>query len=304
MQNKIKKSVLIIGYGSIGERHAKVLSKLNFIKSITILSKRLDHKFKKITSLNSNKINKYDYIIVSNSTSDHYTTLKKLNSLVQKKIILIEKPLFEKYRPSIELKNRVYVGYNMRFNPIIKFLKKQNYKKKPLKITIISKSNLKNWRYNAKYSKSESAKKDSGGVLLDYSHELDFITWIFGEINLKFSIYKKISNLNIQSNDFLTFVGTIKKTILLCEFNYFSKIPSREINIDYNNKSFKIDLLKKEIVINEKNKTKKIKFKLFKRDHIYRQMHTSILLNNGKYACKFSEGLKLMKTLEQIKSKK
>ena len=304
MQNKIKKNVLVIGYGSIGERHAKVLSKLNFINSITILSKRLDHKFKKITSLNSNKINKYDYIIVSNATSDHYKKLKKLNSLVQKKIILIEKPLFEKYRPSIKLKNKVYIGYNMRFNPIIKLLKKQNYKKKPLKITIISKSNLKNWRYNAKYSKSESAKKNSGGVLFDYSHELDFITWIFGQINLKFSFYKKISNLNIQSNDFLTFVGTIKKTILLCEFNYFSKIPSREINIDYNNKSFKIDLLKKEIVISEKNKIKKIKFKLFKRDHIYRQMHKSILLNNGKNACKFSEGLKLMKTIEQIKNKK
>ncbi len=44
-------------------------------------------------------------------------------------------------------------------------------------------SYLPDWRPGNNYKKSVSAKKDlGGGVLLELSHELDYIRWIFGEI--------------------------------------------------------------------------------------------------------------------------
>ena len=49
MRNRI--NILIIGYGSIGKRHAKILSNQKFTKKIFIYSKNNNHNFKKIKKL-------------------------------------------------------------------------------------------------------------------------------------------------------------------------------------------------------------------------------------------------------------
>ena len=42
---------------------------------------------------------------------------------------------------------------------------------------------LPEWRKNTDYRKGVSARQDlGGGVLLELSHEIDYIQWIFGEI--------------------------------------------------------------------------------------------------------------------------
>ena len=213
---------------------------------------------------------------------------------------MVEKPLFEKYYKPLNLRNNVYVGYNMRFDPMIQFLKKNFFKKKALKINIMSKSNLKKWRKNINYSKSDSAKRIGGGVLMDYSHELDFITWIFGKFMPSFKLHTKISKLKIKSKDFLVFIGKIKKTIISGEFNYFSNIASREINIDFVDSSIKADLLHKYITISKKNNIKKITFKNCNRDTTYFEMHKNIILKKGSNTCSYIEGLRTMKTIKNL----
>ena len=55
-------------------------------------------------------------------------------------------------------------------------------KVKVFNINIISNSYLPKWRkrdYRTSYS---SSKSQGGGVLLDLSHELDYLTWIFPNI--------------------------------------------------------------------------------------------------------------------------
>ena len=48
----IRKKVLIIGYGSIGRRHAVILKKkIKFIKNIYVLTKQNCKPFKRINSL-------------------------------------------------------------------------------------------------------------------------------------------------------------------------------------------------------------------------------------------------------------
>ena len=57
------------------------------------------------------------------------------------------------------LKNRYYVGYNLRFHPVIIFLKNFLKNKKIFSINLISHSYLPNWR-KIDYRKSVSAKKN------------------------------------------------------------------------------------------------------------------------------------------------
>ena len=177
---------LIIGYGSIGAKHGQILRKIKKIKSIFILTnQKIPREFKKCNSLKEIKKINPDYIILSSETKKHYKQLKFINKNLKDKIILVEKPIFEKHYKFHKPRNKIFVGYNLRFHPIIQKIKKIVNKKKIYSINSYCVSNLINWRKNKQYFNSSSAKKkDGGGVTLDLSHEFDFITWIFGKMKL------------------------------------------------------------------------------------------------------------------------
>ena len=151
----------------------------------------------------------------------------------------------------------------MRFTPAFSYIKKNFFNKSIKKISIISHSNLKKWRKNIHYSKSSSSLENGGGVLFDYSHELDLLLWSFGEFKKIFYYYKKISNLKINSKDFFFFFGKIKKTVINFELNFFSKQNVRVIKIDLNNQSYEIDILKQKVFKFEDNLKKTINLKKF-----------------------------------------
>ena len=88
------------------------------------------------------------------------------------------------YKIKNNLKNRYYVGYNLRFHPVLIYLKQFLIRKKIFSINVISHSYLPNWR-KINYRHSISAnKKLGGGVLLELSHELDYLKWIFKNIKI------------------------------------------------------------------------------------------------------------------------
>ena len=121
----MNKSVLISGYGSIGRRHVKILSRLVKKKNITILTNQKLSNFRTIKTLKEiNKIDPY-YIVVCNPTSDHINKIRFIEKNFKNKLVLVEKPLFSKPNKINIKKNKYYVAYNLRFNPIINFLKKK-----------------------------------------------------------------------------------------------------------------------------------------------------------------------------------
>ena len=93
------------------------------------------------------------------------------------KKILIEKPLYNEFKNIKKIKNKIYVGYNLRNLNIIKSLKSIifNNKENIYDINFINHSFLPNWRKNIPYQKNPlvQKKKYGGGVILDCSHEID-----------------------------------------------------------------------------------------------------------------------------------
>jgi CMP-N,N'-diacetyllegionaminic acid synthase len=276
-------------------------------KNITILTNQKLSNFRTIKTIKAlNEVNP-DYIVISNPTSDHINKISFIEKNCKNKFVLVEKPLFSK-PDKINIKNnKYYIGYNLRFNPIINFLKKKIKSKEIWSVNIFCGSYLPDWRSNINYKHSSSAKKDlGGGVLLDLSHELDYVQWLFGKVQIEHCKIKKLSNLNIETEDFANLIGkTTKVSSIQITLNYFTRNPTRKIFIDGKNISVQADLNKKNVVYHNGNKKKIYNFNNSNRNAEYKRQHLAILKKN-KYTdrlCSFEEGRQLVYLINQIRSK-
>jgi CMP-N,N'-diacetyllegionaminic acid synthase len=295
--------VLIIGYGSIGQKHAKILKKFNC--KIKVLTKQKKIPYTIIN--NKSEIIQYnpDYIIISNNTSKHVEYLNFLEKNFSNKIVLTEKPISDKYK-KLKLKNNKYiVGYNLRFHPVIQFIKKEIKKKSINFISINVSTYLPEWRKNINYEISNSARKNyGGGLILELSHELDYIRWIFGNIKLFYSFNKHISNLKIDTDDILILFGEVNKKIkIIFNMNFFSRINQRSIQIDGKDFSLRGDLIKNHIEIFSNNEKKKYNWDSFKISKTYIQEHQNVFKKDFKDFCTLDEAMNTLKFIEKIKGK-
>ncbi len=295
--------VLLIGFGSIGQRHFKILKKLKFFKTTYVLSKqKLPLRIKKCENLKEVKTINPDYVIIASSTGNHFKHLNYINKVLKNKIILVEKPIFHLPVKLDQINNKIYVGYNLRFHPVIKKLKELVKNKKIFSINSICFSNLKNWR-KRKYYLTSSAKKNSGGVVFDLSHEFDFISWIFGSsMKVKNYVKKKNSLLKIETEDYLSLNAEINKNIQVnFNFNYYSEIANRKVFIDGNKFSIECDLINNYLIYKKNNKIKKYNYKNFQRNDTFLEMHKKILNNETNELCNYFDGLKITKFINEIR---
>jgi len=294
------KSVLIVGSGEIANKHKQALKLISKkIQVIRITNRKLAFYLRK----NKKKL-KFDFIIVCSPSSEHFNNINLMEKYFKKIKILIEKPLFNEIKKiNYRFKNYYYVGYNLRFHPIIQFLKKYLNNKKIFSINISCSSYLPNWRKNKDYRKSVSAqKKLGGGVSLELSHEIDYLIWILHDFKILHSYNKKISNLDIDVDDILNIVAEKnKKTFINLNLNFFSKIEKRNILIDGNNFSIEADLIKNKLKIFEKKQSKNISYKKFKIIDSYKMQNYNIIKGNLKSLCTIKQGLKVLRKISEIK---
>ncbi len=208
--------ILIVGFGSIGKKHYNYLKK-NFKKiEIGILLK--DNKKKlninnQFYSLKESLKFNPNAVIICSPSSLHY---KHCLFFAKNKIhILVEKPLFNELKSvKILLKyinkyNLVFkIGYNLRYSYLLnRFRESLSLVKKIYFVNCEVGNNIKKWR-NDHYTKTvSSSKKKGGGVILELSHEIDYLNWIFGNFKKIYSNYSKISNLklDVEDNAFVIF---------------------------------------------------------------------------------------------------
>jgi predicted dehydrogenase len=296
--------VLIIGYGSAGKRHAKILNLSKKIKNIYIKTNQNIRSYDKFNFIKKIKNLNPDLIVIANETNKHYFFCKYLEKKFSNKIILCEKPLFNKFYNFKPTKNKFFITYNFRFHKCLQYIKKKINFNKVFFVEAESSSYLPLWRKNINYSKNYSAHPNKGGgVLLDMSHEIDYLKWLFADFRIS-KIYKnKISNLNILSEDIALIFGRIKKnTLIKIKLTYFNKRPKRYLTICMKDGTqIYIDLLNSEIKLFAQNKKKTFKLEKYSQFKTTKYMYYQILKKNFKNICSLKEGLDL---LSQIKNSK
>ncbi|MDF1879567.1 Gfo/Idh/MocA family oxidoreductase [Sulfurimonas sp. SAG-AH-194-C20] len=292
---------LLIGYGSIGKRHEEVLLDLghaiDIISSQEIREKTVYKNLSDVKDLKS-----YDYYVIASPTYKHYEQLKYLESEVAKKTIFCEKPLFEEHKTLEVSNNSVYVGYVLRFHPLLEKLKMMLKKEKILSINVNSGQYLPTWRVGSDYRDSYSAKKsEGGGVLLDLSHEIDYMQWLCGTIVELKSYQVKISDLEIDSDDMTTFIGkTLSGILVNLSVDYISKIVHREIILHTVNFTYILDFINNTLQVKDKSGNEELfESKNLERNEMFTNMHKAIMAKKQN-VCTYSDGVNVMKTILKI----
>lgn len=108
------------------------------------------------------------------------------------------------------------VGYNLRFSESLRALRdhmRDETYGQPLKIFAETGQYLPDWRPERDYRLTVSARSAlGGGVLLELSHELDYLRWIFGEIDWVSGWTGRVSKLEIDVDDTaLVTLGFVEK---------------------------------------------------------------------------------------------
>lgn len=241
----------------------------------------------------------YDYFIIANETSLHFSTLEFLTKHVLNKIILCEKPLFHKAMPFTPSSNKVFLGYQLRTSPIILALKQELAAREVYFATFNCHSFLPKWRradYKSCYSAS-AAK--GGGVEFDLSHELDLALFLLGEMSVAFASCKRLSELEITSNDLAHFVLRKKGVQANVTVDYFSRFDERCVKLFCKDASIRADLLQGSLEIFSTD-YKRTQFLVDNISNIT-ALHKDILSQQGT-ACTLQEGLFLMTQIKKARS--
>lgn len=209
-----KLSGLIVGCGSIGERHLYNLKK-NGIKNIAVLDsdeKRLEqisrkYNSKKFLDIDSALAASPDFVFICTYPSSH---LKIANLCVKNGThLFIEKPISSDLngissmlKKADSKKLKIAVGYNTRFEKGLNFLKNSLHRSKiqPLAVSCQFGNHIKFWRPGTNYKKHYILQKE-GGIILDDSHEIDYIRWLFDEdVKSVFCQIRKSKSLRAKSD--------------------------------------------------------------------------------------------------------
>jgi len=279
------KKVAIIGYGSIGEKHFKILKKIKSIKTIIIISKRnikINPRSKKILlsdDINFLKTEKPDIAFICSPASDHLNQLLFVAKLGIH--IFIEKPLTNYEKISNDflniLKNKklyCFVGYVFKYKKILINLKKLIAKEiqrnnNPLLINSICTSDVKKWRKRNYKLTVSVRKKLGGGVINELSHEIHYLIYLFSGLDFYRAIkLKNLEGSDVESEALIQMQDNKKKIYCNLYLNYNSTNEERKCEIFFKKKKIIADFKRNIISIFIKNKIKKIKFSE-KKDIIY-----------------------------------
>ena len=187
-----------------------------------------------------------DYAVIASRTEHHERDLVSLNGFTGK--CLVEKPL----SASGEYGFEIYVGYQLRFCEAIKNLKRDLAERKVLAVSICSGQHLSFW------------KGTRQGVIADYSHEIDIIQYLFGEI-------QNVVGLSAHEESAAAFVMRTENCPLVSLYlNYFENPPRREIVVSTDRGTLRAD------IVMDDNST--------------RLMHEDVLSGGGE-ACTYEQGM-------------
>lgn len=204
-----------MGLGSIGKRHLRLAREFFPNSEIRIFRHQKPSDYNEVSdgciySLKDALLFAPHLAVISNPATFHIYTAQALAEAGVH--LLVEKPIsasLEGVSKLIETckSNKVVlsVGYNLRFLASLQYFKKLLESSEigdVISLRCEVGQNLHSWRLGADYRTSVSGqKKLGGGVLLELSHELDYLRWVFGDIEWIKATLSTQSALEIDVED-------------------------------------------------------------------------------------------------------
>ena len=202
----------IVGFGSAGARALEVLRELRADAEFLVVSRSgaAGEVFRSTSSLDDVAAFEPDAVVLAGPATTRVDVLRQIGALNVP--VFIEKPLahtlsdglavVDLLGPAVE---RSQLGYNLRFSEsLIAFrdLVRGGRFGRVLRFNAETAQYLPDWRPEKDYRETVSARADlGGGVLLELSHELDYLRWIFGDWDWVSAWTGRTSSLEIDVED-------------------------------------------------------------------------------------------------------
>jgi predicted dehydrogenase len=319
--------ISVFGAGSIGRRHLSNLirykKKLNIDEIISydvnedrekLIEEKKDFKF---TSNFKEAALNCDVAFVCTPTHLHINTIKKIHKFTTCHFYL-EKPFSSSIKGCAETlkiiknkKKKIAVGYMLVNHPLMKKAQ-QIIKSKIIGRNIFARVEcgfyLPNWHPWEDYRSFYMSKADQGGgVLLDTSHEINYLQRLFGNVKETQGIVGKFSDLDITSDDLTLSILKFKNNLIahvhldLIQFN-----KERSLKIIGTKGVLKMSLTENEIQVftNKDKKWKKIKINYNFNKIYFEQLDQlwKLIKNKKQNLGTGEEALHTMQIIEAVRS--
>ena len=259
------KKILIIGFGSIAQRHYKIAKNkypeadIKILRSSRKKAQELKNAFFKIEdALNFDP----QLVIIANPASLHISSATPF--IKEDRYFFIEKPLSIKsddaevfLKKCNKEKSLIQVGYNLRFSSSLKFFKECIDGKLIGDLWSVRSEvghYLPSWRTDSDYKVSVSSQASlGGGVINELSHEIDYLLWLFGDVEWVSAISSKQSNLEIDVEDsahiIMCFGSNNKNLIATLNMDFIRRDRKRECIVIGSKGSIKWDGLNGKVFL-------------------------------------------------------
>lgn len=263
------KRAAVIGMGSISTRHRCNLKKL--FPSATIYSMSSSGRGVDETPLHADYVVgsieellelNLDLVVVASPAPFH---LHHAIPFVRDGVpIFIEKPLVDQLSSDALKKiqllrsSQIGVGYCLRYMPAIDVVKDALVNEslgEIYNIFVEVGQHLPDWRADKQYRDSVSASKNlGGGALLELSHELDYVQWLFGGLELKYANLRQSSELQLEVEDLVDLL-LITESGAVCSIHldFLQKRANRTCSIVGEHARLEWDLIKNVVTMHTKS---------------------------------------------------
>lgn len=279
---------LVVGHGSIGARHARLLSEMGC--NVAVVSSREVDVHQRYGSLRQGWLaHRPTLVVVANATAAHFAALSELAQLGHSGDVLVEKPVFDHAVPPPDNDFRhLRVAYNLRFHPVLVRLREALADQAVISVQTYVGQYLPSWRPGTDYRRCYSAHADQGGgALLDLSHDLDYVAWIVGPWRRVAAIGGRMSSLEITSDDVFSLLYESDHCPAIgVQLNYLDRLGRRRVIVNTADHTYEADLVRNTLRIDDEEQHFQVD-----RDTTYRSMHAAMLVGDPAQACTVQEAL-------------
>ncbi len=312
---------LIIGYGSVGQRHAQTLVNLgNTCVVVEPNTSRLKlaekNGHKGYVSLNNLDLqNQIDAVLICSPPAFHVE--QTMWALSRELKIFIEKPIGTNFIECTSILQhnykQIFVGYTYRWNP--QFIRLQNDLKEgligtPYYANFEIGMNLEDWHPWENYRDFFMSRINlGGGALLDESHFIELAIELFGLPTRISSLQTKISNLDIETDDYVFTHFEYKDLLVDIKLDLFSRPHKSFIQVYGTKGSIYCDFIGKtnSLTTSDSYATSKNSFESFdyERQDVFKDMLQEYIkfIEAVNYIPRvpYHRGLEVMRLIEKIR---